>query len=187
MTKSIYQEKLLTLFITFSKIGAFTFGGGYAMIPLMEREVVENHQWLTEEEILNMFAIAESTPGVISVNTATFVGYRVAGFWGSVVATLGVVIPSFLVILGLLLIYFQFKENRWVEYAFGGIRLGVLVLIANAFFKFCKKAERSWLVYFLATVAFIGTIYWKISAVWLLLFGLFCGLWFGRNSLQDKR
>ena len=88
------KEKLQTLFITFFKIGLFTFGGGYAMIPLIEYETVERHRWIKSEDILDIFAIAEATPGVIAINTATFVGYKVAGFWGSLLATLGVVIPS---------------------------------------------------------------------------------------------
>ena len=94
-----YFKKLFTVFITFFKIGAFTFGGGYAMIPLIQRETVENHKWISDDDILDIIAIAESTPGPIAINSATFVGYKVAGFWGSFAATLGVVLPSFIIIL----------------------------------------------------------------------------------------
>ena len=92
------MKELWSIFLTFMKIGAFTFGGGYAMIPLIQKEAVENHKWVTDEDILNVVAIAESTPGPIAINAATFVGYQVAGFTGAVVATLGVVLPSFLII-----------------------------------------------------------------------------------------
>ncbi|MBQ1988903.1 MAG: chromate transporter, partial [Clostridia bacterium] len=92
-------KKALQLFLTFFKIGAFTFGGGYAMIPLIQKEVVEEKKWITDDDILEIIAIAESTPGPIAINSATFVGYRVCGFWGSFFSTLGVVLPSFVIIL----------------------------------------------------------------------------------------
>ena len=119
------KEKLrraLTLFVTFFKIGAFTFGGGYAMIPLIQREVVENHKWITDDDILDIVAIAESTPGPIAINSATFVGYRVCGVLGSAAATLGTVLPSFTIILIISAILTQFQELEAVKFAFMGIR-----------------------------------------------------------------
>ena len=118
-----------TLFLTFLKIGAFTFGGGYAMIPLIQRETVETHGWVTEEDVLNIIAVAESTPGPIAINSATFVGYKVAGFWGSLCATLGVVLPSFIVISILSFFLEPFKQLKLVSLSpqeAGGIR-GVAV------------------------------------------------------------
>ena len=115
---SVYAD----LFSTFFKIGAFTFGGGYAMIPLIQSDVVEKKGWINEEEMLDMIAIAESTPGVMAVNSATFVGYRIGGFWGSVCATIGVVIPSFFIILLITLFLDKFRSNPWVDAAFKGIR-----------------------------------------------------------------
>ena len=92
-------KKIFQLFLVFLKIGAFTFGGGYAMIPIIQKEIVENKKWITDDDILEIIAIAESTPGPIAINSATFVGYRVAGFFGAMLATLGVVLPSFVIIL----------------------------------------------------------------------------------------
>lgn len=173
---SDYIERLTTLFLTFAKIGAFTFGGGYAMIPLIEREVVENHAWLTEDEILDMLAISESTPGVISVNIATFVGNRIAGFWGATLATLGIVSPAFIFICLLSMIYLQYKSNLWVEYAFCGIRIGVLILIACAFSKLYKKAEKNFFVYALIATVFLANTCFGVSPILLLCIGLLCGI-----------
>ncbi len=116
---------LWQIFFTFFKIGAFTFGGGYAMVPLIQREASEKHGWVTDEDILDIVAIAESTPGPIAINSATFVGYRACGVLGSVAATLGVVLPSFMIILAISGILRQFQENVYVQYAFRGIRCGV--------------------------------------------------------------
>ena len=135
--------KLLTLFVTFLKIGAFTFGGGYAMIPLIEREAVDKHQWIERGDILNILSVAESTPGPIAINSATFVGYKVAGFWGALLATIGVVIPSFVVIIAIANVLEQFQNNAYVEYAFHGIRAGVLVLMINAICSLAKSLRNA--------------------------------------------
>ena len=132
LTKSEYVKRLITLFTTFFKIGAFTFGGGYAMIPLIQRETVEKHKWITEDDILDIIAIAESTPGPIAINSATFVGYKTAGFLGAVMATLGVVLPSFCIILVISYVLREFREIKAVQYAFEGIRAGVLALLIKA-------------------------------------------------------
>ena len=117
---------------TFVRIGAFTFGGGYAMIPLIQREAVEKRGWIEDRDVLDILAVAESTPGPIAVNAATYVGYRVAGFWGSLCATLGVVSPSFVIIALLSLVLRQFESLKAVQYAFMGIRAAVLALILHA-------------------------------------------------------
>ncbi len=135
--------KLFTLFITFLKIGAFTFGGGYAMIPLIERETVENHRWIERGDILNILSIAESTPGPMAINSATFVGYKVAGFWGALAATVGVVIPSFVIIIAVAGVLEQFQNNLYVEYAFRGIRAGVVVLMVNAICSLAKSVRNT--------------------------------------------
>ena len=121
-------KEYFTLFLTFFKIGAFTFGGGYAMIPLIQKEVVDNHKWVTADDILEVIAIAESTPGPIAVNAATFVGYKFGGFLGAFMATLGVVTPSFFIIVLLSSVISRFQDNKVVQYAFFGIRAGVLAL-----------------------------------------------------------
>lgn len=121
----------LLLFLNFFKIGAFTIGGGYAMIPMM-REMIIKYNWLTDSEIINFIAISESTPGPFAVNMATFVGAEMAGFSGSVLATLGVVLPSFIIILIVARFYIAFKENKYVEACMTGIRPTVVSLIASA-------------------------------------------------------
>ena len=120
------------LLCAFFKIGLFTFGGGYAMIPLIQRETVEGRHWITEEDILEVVAIAESTPGPIAINAATFVGARVAGATGAACATLGVVLPSFIIILIISRLLAHFAQYRPVQYAFFGIRAGVLALVLRA-------------------------------------------------------
>ena len=125
-------KRIFQVFFTFFRIGAFTFGGGYAMIPRIQNEAVEKHHWLTDDDILEIIAIAESTPGPIAINSATFVGYRAAGIWGSVFATLGVVLPSFVIILALSFVLEAFQGLPAVQYAFFGIRAGVLALLCKA-------------------------------------------------------
>ena len=120
------------LIITFFRIGAFSFGGGYAMLPLMENEVIEIRGWLTNAEFIDIIAIAEMTPGPIAINSATFVGYRVANTFGSVIATLGVVLPSLIVMLTILIFINRFRSSQYVEWIFNGIRPVVLGLIASA-------------------------------------------------------
>ena len=128
----------LKLFLTMFKIGLFTFGGGYAMIALLENEFVEKKQFLTKEEFLNMLAIAESTPGPIAINSATYIGYKTAGVMGSAFATLGVCLPSFIIIYIISLFFDAFLKLKFVQYAFLGIRACVVYLIASAGFKLLK-------------------------------------------------
>jgi len=122
----------LKLFWEFFKIGAFTFGGGYAMIPLIEREVVNKYHWLTMEQFTDILAIAEMTPGPFAINSATFVGYKLAKFWGAVVSTLGVVLPSFLIIWAIASVFLQFQDNPFVQAAFRGLKPAILGLIIVA-------------------------------------------------------
>ena len=131
---------MLELFLTFAKVGVMTFGGGYAMLPILQREVVENKGWATEEELADYFAIGQCTPGVIAVNTATFIGRKKDGVPGGIVATLGVVFPSLVIISLLAGVITRFSELVWVKNAFAGIRVCVCVLIFNAVWKLGKKA-----------------------------------------------
>ena len=149
------MKTLLSLFLTFCRIGAFTFGGGYAMIPLIQREASEKRGWVSDEDILEIVAIAESTPGPIAINAATFVGYRVAGVAGAVCATLGVVMPSFLIILAVASILREFQENLYVQYAFRGIRAAVLALIIKALWGMYKKCSKSLSAYLVMGAAFV--------------------------------
>ena len=131
---------LLELFLSFAKVGVMTFGGGYAMLPILQREIVEKKGWATEEELMDYFAIGQCTPGVIAVNTATFIGQKNKGIVGGIVATLGVVFPSLVIISLLAGVIEAFSHIIWVQHAFGGIRVCVCVLIANAVVKLYKKA-----------------------------------------------
>ncbi len=167
------MKELFKLFFAFAKIGAFTFGGGYAMLPMLQREVVEKHRWATEEELMDYFAIGQCTPGVIAVNTATFVGQKQKGFFGSIAATLGVVFPSLVIISLLAGVIEAFSHLAWVQNAFGGIRVCVCVLIINAVLKLYKKAvlDKTTFAIFAATAIlsaatdFSPAIFVLISAV----------------------
>ena len=154
-TQESRLKRIFTLFLTFFKIGAFTFGGGYAMIPLIQREVSEKRKWITDEDILEIIAIAESTPGPIAINSATFVGYKTAGFWGAFGATLGVVLPSFVIIFALSGILNAVDDFKAVKYAFIGIRAGVLGLIVKALFTMYKKCKKNLISYIVMAGSFI--------------------------------
>lgn len=159
MKKKQGFKKAFQLFITFLKIGAFTFGGGYAMIPIIQKEVVEKNKWVTDDDILEIIAIAESTPGPIAINSATFIGYRTCGFWGSFFATLGVVIPSFLIIIVIAYLLKGFANITAVKYAFFGIRAGVLALLIKSFWGMFKKCPKNAVAYGIAAVAFLASVF----------------------------
>ena len=164
------MKELLTIFLTFLKIGAFTFGGGYAMIPLIQKEAVEKHHWVTDEDILDIVAIAESTPGPIAINAATFVGHQTAGFAGAVAATLGVVLPSFVCIFVIFHILQAFQEAKAVQYAFNGIRVGVLVLLIKALVKMFRTGSKGVISYVLMALSFVLTAF--LGANTFLVIGL---------------
>lgn len=163
-----YRE-LWKVFITFLKIGGFTFGGGYAMIPLIQKEAVENHKWITDDDILEIIAIAESTPGPIAINAATFVGYRTCGVLGSACATLGVVLPSFVIIYAISFVLRQFQELKAVQYAFAGIRAGVLALLCKALWGMYKKNKKNWASYIIMAGSFILTAIIDVSVLPVLI------------------
>lgn len=175
----MHKTRLLELFLSFFKIGAFTFGGGYAMMPVMHKEVVEKKNWASDEDILKILVISESTPGVLAVNSATFIGYKIRGFWGSLVATLGVVLPSFIIISLLSFFIIEFKNNEYVAYAFSGIRAGVAVLIFNAVFKLSKKIKKNWFTYLTIVLVTITALFTSISAIYILLAGAIIGIIYG--------
>ena len=181
------KEKLktcLTLFLTFLKIGAFTFGGGYAMIPIIEKEMVEKHKWIKSEDILDIFAIAESTPGPIAINSATFIGYKIGGVFGSFCATFGVVLPSFVIISIISLVLREFSDIKAVQYAFNGIRAGVLALIIKALVSMYKKAPKGLFSYILMGASFILAAFTDINVIFVIIG---CGLAGLFNSLVLKR
>ncbi|MBI9009533.1 MAG: chromate transporter [Tenericutes bacterium] len=167
---------MLLLFITFFKIGLFTFGGGYAMIPLIHFYAVDKFKWLGEEEFIDIIAIAESTPGPIAINSATYIGYKKYGVKGSIAATLGVVLPSLIIIILISAFLMQFKENVWVEYAFLGIRIAVSVLILNAGIRIYRKTDKDWLSYILLLFGLIVVSFDIIPIVLVILIGGIVGI-----------
>ena len=179
-------KKLWQVFLSFFKIGAFTFGGGYAMIPLIQNEAVEKRHWVTDEDILEIIAIAESTPGPIAINSATFVGYKAAGILGSICATLGVVLPSFVIILLLSFVLAQFQQVQAVQYAFNGIRAGVLALLVKALWTMYQKSPKGWVGYVVIGASFILTAVFDINVLFVIIgcavFGLVTSLYLERRQ-----
>ncbi len=173
------KEKLklcLKLFITFLKIGAFTFGGGYAMIPLIQRETAEKRDWVTKQDILDIIAVAESTPGPIAINSATFVGYQTAGIFGAFCATFGVVLPSFIIIYIIASFLRNFYEISAVKYAFFGIRAGVLALMLNSVIKMSRQVPKNTFSYIVAALAFIMVAFLDISVLAVIILSGVAGL-----------
>lgn len=170
------KVSLWQLFITFFKTGLFTFGGGYAMISILEEDLVADKKWITSADMLDMLVIAESTPGVIAVNTATSVGYRLRGIWGAIIATLGVVLPSFVIINALAYVLTAFADNVWYQAAFAGIQACVTVLIINAFVKMCKQLNKSWFTAVLLVAAFAVAVFTDFNVIFVILIGGALGL-----------
>ncbi len=170
------MQKLLALFVSFFKVGILTFGGGYAMLPMLQREVVERREWITEEDILDCYAIGQCTPGVIAVNTATFVGFRQGGILGAVAATLGVIFPSLLIIAALAGIIRQFSHLQWVQHAFAGIRVAVCVLVGQAVVRLWRKGVKGAQGICVCLAALILSALFGLSAVWIVAGALVIGL-----------
>lgn len=180
------MKLLIEMFLTFAKVGVMTFGGGYAMLPILQREVVDNKGWATEEELMDYFAIGQCTPGVIAVNTATFIGQKYKGFAGAIAATLGVVFPSLVIISLLAGVIEAFSHIIWVQHAFGGIRVCVCVLIANAVVKLYKKAvvDLPTLLIFLAVA--IGSTLLDVSPVVFVVVAALAGILLKAKGGQKK-
>ena len=175
------MKLLWELYSSFFMIGAMTFGGGYAMLPMLEREIVSKHQWSTQEEILDYFAIGQCTPGIIAVNTATFVGYKTKGVAGGIAATLGVVSPSVVIITLIAMVLKNFMHILWVQHAFAGIRVAVCALIVASVIKLCKSnIKKSWHIA-LALIAFAVVAFFSISPVWVVIGCIVLSLIFGKK------
>ncbi|MBE6687107.1 MAG: chromate transporter [Ruminococcaceae bacterium] len=166
----------LQLFCSFFKIGLFTFGGGMAMIPFIQRETVEKHGWIEEKDILEILAISESTPGPIAINTATFIGYQKAGVFGSAAATFGVVLPSFFIISIISLFLKQFMGIKAVEYAFAGIRAGVIALVIKALIKLFKGCPKNVVSYVIIALAFIAAVVFDVNVIIIIISAGLIGL-----------
>lgn len=180
------MKTLWQLFAAFMRVGALTFGGGYAMIPMLEREVVNRHHWATEEELMDYYAVGQCTPGVIAVNVATFVGYKIAGNLGGVIATLGVVTPSLLIIMLIASVLQNFADVPAVKCAFAGIRVCVSVLIFNAVLKLWKKAVVDKAALVLFVLVFLLSLFTKLSPVVLVVFCAAAGILLTRWGVRGK-
>lgn len=165
------------LYAAFFKIGLFTFGGGMSMLPMLQKELVESKQWLTEEEILNYFAIGQCTPGIIAVNVATFCGYKRAGFFGAVISTLGIVCPSWIIIILIAGSLAHFSEIQWIQRAMKGVYIAVSALLARAVFTFGRKIITDAASGCIALAAFCAMTLWNVSGLLIVLAAGFIGFY----------
>ena len=169
----VNMKDLWVLFTTFSRIGLFTFGGGYAMLPMLQKEIVERHHWASENEIMDYFAVGQCTPGVIAVNTATFIGYKQKGILGGIAATLGVIFPSLIIITLIASILSNFSDYPVVQHAFAGIRIVVAALVLNVVIKMYKSAVSDWLGICIFLITFIlGLVLSFSPVVYIVISGL---------------
>lgn len=178
--------KLLSLFLSFAKVGVMTFGGGYAMIPILEREIVDKQGWASSEELMDYYAVGQCTPGVIAVNTATFIGYKVGGIAGGIIATLGVVFPSLVIITLIAGILTNFADIPAVKSAFSAVRVCVCVLIFNSVLKLWKGAvkDKGALVLFLLVL--VLSVFFDISPVVFVLLCAASGIALTRMGVRGK-
>ena len=163
------MREIIKLFLAFAKIGAVTFGGGYAMLPILQWDIVKKHGWATDDELVDYFAIGQCTPGIIAVNTATFIGYKQKGVWGGIFATLGVIFPSIVIISIIAAFITNYADLPVVRYAFNGIRVCVCILILNAVLKLSKSSLLDKWTSGIFAVVFILSMFFNISAAILVL------------------
>ena len=175
------------MFITFVRIGAFTIGGGYAMIPLIQREVVQVRKWMSPKEFIDMLALAQSAPGVIAINTAIFIGYKLKGVRGSIVTALGCALPSFVIILLIAMVFTNFKGNPVVERIFKGIRPAVVALIAAPLYNMAKAAGVTWKTIFIPLIAALLIWGLNISPVWVVVAAIAGGIIVGILRTQNLK
>lgn len=172
----------LDLFYIFAKIGAFTIGGGYAMVPLIQSEVVDKRNWIEREEFIDILAVAQSTPGALAINMATFIGYRKKGILGAIAATLGCVLPSFIIILVVAMFFTRLMNVNMVQRAFMGIRPAVAALIAFSVYKIAKTSNIKILWYSISAVAFILVQFLKFDPILVIILSGVSGIILGRRG-----
>ena len=180
------KAKLWDLFLTFARIGGFTFGGGYAMLPMLQKEVVEQKKWATEEELLDYYAVGQCTPGIIAVNVATFIGQKTRGIIGGIMATLGVVAPSFVIILVLASVINHFAEIEIVAHALAGIRVAVAALIVSAIIKLWKKGIKDLLGIIIFAVVVLLSLLLDVSPIIIVVVSMLFGIVYGRAASRKE-
>ena len=171
---------LFKLFTTFFRIGLFTFGGGYAMIPFIERDIVERNGWIKREEFLDFLAVSQSAPGVFAVNMATFVGYRLRGSKGAFFSALGNILPSVLIILLIALFFNSFRENEVVNNIFKGLRPAVVALIAVPVFSVAKSAKITWATVWIPILSALLIVLFGVSPIYIILLAVVAGIVWGK-------
>lgn len=185
MNKANRFKTYASLFASFFKIGLVTFGGGLAMLPILKRDLVDSKGWLTEDEILDYFAIGQSTPGVIAVNVATFVGYKRGGLIGSIFSTSGIVFPSLIIISLIAAFVSNFNELAWVQKALKGINVAVSVLLVKAVFSFGKKTVFDLCTFLIAALSFVLIFVFKVQGVWIVIGSALSGWLF--QTIKSRR
>lgn len=175
------------MFITFVRIGTFTFGGGYAMIPLIQEEVVKKRKWIEEREFIDMLAMAQSAPGVMAINTAIFIGYKMRGFKGSLITAIGTALPSFIIILLIAIVFTSFRENPVIERIFKGIRPAVVALIAAPLYKMGKSAGITWKTIIIPIAAVLLIWLGGISPVWIVIAAILGGILYGTINAKKMK
>ncbi len=181
------MKELFMLFFAFAKIGAVTFGGGYAMLPILQRDIVKKYGWATDEELVDYFAIGQCTPGVIAVNTATFIGYKRKGVLGGIFATIGVVFPSIVIISVIAAFITNYADIPAVKYAFCGIRVCVCVLILNAILKLSRSSLVDKYTYIIFGAVLALSVFLDVSAAYLVIAAGFAGFLIRRFSGKGEK
>ena len=172
-------------FKTFFKIGIFTLGGGYAMIPLIEEEVVNKHKWVDKEEMLDLIAIAQSCPGVFAINVSIFIGYKLRKISGAIATALGTALPSFLIILAIAIFFHQFEDNRVIAAMFKGIRPAVVALIAVPTFRLAQRAQLSWYTFWIPIVSALLIWLLGVSPIWIIIAAGMGGYAYGKLKVEN--
>lgn len=176
------MKLLWQLYKTWFSLGLFTFGGGYAMLPMIQREIIEKHRWATEEEVMDYYAIGQCTPGIIAVNTATFIGYYQKGIIGGIVATLGVISPSIIIITIIASVLTNFMEYEWVAHALKGINVAVCMLMINAISNLWQKNIKNIASFLIFFIALLLSLFTGVSTVWLVILSGILGVIFSKTG-----
>ena len=179
------MRELFNLLMIFAKVGLFTFGGGYAMLPLLKAETVDRRGFLSEEELLNLYSIGQCTPGIIAINVATFIGYKQKGIWGAIFATIGMILPSIVIIILVASVLGLYMHNRYVSYAFAGIRVCVIALIADIVYDLWRKNIKTSVDLIIFVLAVLILLFADISAVWVVIFAALIALFV--EEIRRKR
>ena len=171
---------LLKFFMTCNKIGAFTLGGGYAMIPIMEREFVDKNQWMDRQEFMDIMVVAQTTPGIFAIDMASHIGYKLRGIWGGIVGAVGIALPSIIAIMIIAMFFHNIKDNPWVEKFFRGVRPAVVALIAAPCFKMAKTAGITWRTVWIPTACCLLIALANVSPIYLIIIAGVAGWLLGR-------